>query len=117
MGQVIASGWYVQNESLMAGREIGIHFGRDLPITAHQIGTEGLVVLKGRQPVSRARNVLAKLGKLTMPHGVGDFHRQLVRDLAGSVRREAFIRDLPGVVFVWPRDDANANPCPRLSGT
>src|SRR5256886_11545341 len=80
-------------------------------VAAHEVRAHGLVVLEWHEPVrtvARGRRV-GQVRELSMPDGVRDLHRQLVRELAPAVLGKALPRDAPCLIAVLADDDPNSH--------
>src|SRR5688500_2430378 len=97
MLQLFSAGRHVEDDRAVPGAEVPRELLGDLRVAADKIRTHGLVVLERNEPVGIAMIRLISLGQPLVPYRVGDFRRELTRELPFTILREAGAGDLPGV--------------------
>src|SRR5439155_13463008 len=101
----------VEDERPIPHADVARQLVADPLVAAHEVRAHGLVVLEGHErvrTVAGGRRV-GQVRELYMPDGVRDLHRQLVRELAPAVLREALARDAPCLIAIFAGDDPDSH--------
>src|SRR5579872_648976 len=111
MCKLFLVGWDIEDERFKAIAHIARDFFRNFFVTADEVGTEGLVVLKWPHPIHALHfaRFFNHLRQLFMPDRVRDSHGHLMRELALAVARKAFVGNAPRFFGSGASNDTNAH--------
>lgn len=121
MTKLCGAGRHIQNESPVTEFDITRQLPADTAVTADQVRTVGLILLKRHQPVRFAVSGLCRdrgglPGQLPVPDGVRDLARKLARQLALAILRELRMRQRPGFARPLAAEHADAHAAAMPAG-
>src|SRR5579862_7542258 len=100
---------HVGDEGAVAVCDVARQFLAHFPVTAHEVRAHGLVVLEGHEPIGALALLRGEPGKLLVPYGIRDPHRELMGDLSLAVLGETRTCCFPGRIALLAADNADAD--------